>query len=188
MVFLAVLSVAGFVFAGEQLIFHRRKYVAPAGFADETVRLIDEKNAEGILELCERRPSILATITRYIINHQDKTLSDLSNSVGDIAGREMREMMVRNNSLAVIAALSPLLGLLGTMVGMIEAFELVSIYGDEGGASMLAGSIAKALITTAAGLIIAIPAISAYNYFKHRINKLISLLESDVEKILDKLA
>jgi biopolymer transport protein ExbB len=90
--------------------------------------------------------------------------------------------------LAVIAALSPLLGLLGTMIGMIEAFELVAIYGDEGGASMLAGSIAKALITTAAGLIIAIPAIAAYNYFKHRVNKLTMKLENDVESILDKIS
>jgi len=188
MIFLAVLSIAGLAFAGERLLFLRAKYIAPVGFAKKVGQLIDQKNADGIIALCDKNPSTLATATRYIIDHQDQTLTDVSNSVGDIAGREIRDMMARNNPLAVIAALSPLLGLLGTMIGMIEAFELVAIYGDEGGASMLAGSIAKALITTAAGLIIAIPTIAAYNYFKHRVNKLTMKLENDVELILDKIS
>jgi biopolymer transport protein ExbB len=188
MVFLGILSVAGFVFAGERLIFLRAKYIAPVGFAAKVGKLIEQKNAEGIITLCKKNPSTLATATQYIVEHQEQSLTDVSNSVGDIAGREIRDMMARNNPLAVIAALSPLLGLLGTMIGMIEAFELVAIYGDEGGASMLAGSIAKALITTAAGLIIAIPAIAAYNYFKHRVNKLTMKLENDVELILDKMS
>jgi biopolymer transport protein ExbB len=188
MVILAALSVAGLAFAGERFIFLREKYVAPKGFAERVVELIRQKNVDDILKLCEEEPSTLATVTKYIIEHQDMTLQDISANVGDIAGREIRDMTARNNPLSVIAALSPLLGLLGTMIGMIEAFELVSIYGDEGGASMLAGSIAKALITTAAGLIIAIPAIGAYNFFKHRINTLSGKLERDVEKILDEIS
>jgi biopolymer transport protein ExbB len=188
MVILAALSVAGLAFAGERLIFLRIKYIAPAGFAKKVVALIKQKNPDEIVALCDKNPSTLAHVTKYIIEHQHMTLADINMNVGDIAGREIRDMTARNNPLAVIAALSPLLGLLGTMIGMIEAFELVAIYGDEGGASMLAGSIAKALITTAAGLIIAIPAIAAYNYFKHRINKLTTALENDVEMIINEVS
>lgn len=107
--------------------------------------------------------------------------------VSDIGSREIRDMLARTSPLAVVASLAPLLGLLGTMIGMIETFELVSIYGDDGGASMLAGSIAKALITTAVGLMIAIPAIAAYQYIKHRINHPTNALETDTEAIISHL-
>lgn len=73
------------------------------------------------------------------------------------------------------------------MVGMIEAFGLVALYGDEGGASILSDSISKALITTAAGLIIAAPAIALYFIIKNRIMRMASLVEVKVEEVITKL-
>ena len=80
-----------------------------------------------------------------------------------------------------------MLGLLGTVVGMIEAFGLVALYGDEGGASILSDSISKALITTAAGLIIAVPAIAAYYLLKNRIMGQASRVEAELEHVVTAL-
>ena len=76
---------------------------------------------------------------------------------------------------------------MGTVVGMIEAFGLVALYGDEGGASILSDSISKALITTAAGLIIAAPAIALYFIIKNRIMRMASLVEVEVENVITTL-
>ncbi|MGB0744497.1 MAG: MotA/TolQ/ExbB proton channel family protein, partial [Opitutales bacterium] len=111
----------------------------------------------------------------------------ISAGAGDIAGREIRNMHARTYPLAVVASLAPLLGLLGTMIGMIEAFDKVAFYGDDANASLLADSISKALITTAVGLIIAIPTIAVYHYFKYRINSLSSLLEDEVDSVINRL-
>ena len=77
--------------------------------------------------------------------------------------------------------------ILGTMIGMIESFKLVEVFGDEGGASMLAGSISKALITTAAGLVIAIPTLGVHYWIRHRIHKHAMRLETDLQAFLHAL-
>jgi biopolymer transport protein ExbB len=86
---------------------------------------------------------------------------------------------------SVIAAIAPLLGLLGTIIGMVEAFKLVEIYGDEGGATILAGSISKALITTVLGLVIAIPGLALYHFFRLRIQALGKQLDEEMEQLVN---
>ena len=103
---------------------------------------------------------------------------------GDLAGRDMRRHLQRAYPIAVVATLSPLLGLLGTVVGMIESFEIVAIAGSLGDASLMAGSISKALVTTAGGLVIAIPALGLYHLFKSRTQGLTMQLEGEVHELL----
>ena len=104
-------------------------------------------------------------------------------SAVDMAGRDLLTHLALIFPLSVIASLAPLIGLLGTVVGMIEAFGLVALYGDEGGASILSDSISKALITTAAGLIIAAPAIALYFIIKNRIMGMASLVEVEGDNV-----
>src|SRR5690606_16228081 len=114
-------------------------------------------------------------------NAEREVVSQVS---GDMAGREIREQLDKIYPLSVVASLGPLLGLLGTIVGMIEAFGLVAIYGDEGGPSLLSNSISLALITTAAGLVIAIPAIAIYFYLKRSIKGTATIMEEELEHAL----
>jgi biopolymer transport protein ExbB len=90
----------------------------------------------------------------------------------------------RNYPLAVVATISPLLGLLGTIIGMIESFQKVALMGDTGDASILADSIGTALITTALGLMVAIPSLAAYHFFKSRINSFGIQLEESVDHLM----
>ncbi|MCA9911256.1 MAG: MotA/TolQ/ExbB proton channel family protein [Anaerolineae bacterium] len=90
------------------------------------------------------------------------------------------------NSLGTIAAISPLLGLLGTVFGMIEIFSGVSESGVEH-AELLASGISQALVTTAAGLAIAIPALMFYRYFRGRVDELVIFMEQEALKMVEVL-
>jgi biopolymer transport protein ExbB len=89
-------------------------------------------------------------------------------------------------TLATIAEISPLLGLLGTVFGMIKMFGAVDAHGL-GNPSTVAGGIAQALVTTAAGLIVAIPAVMFHRYFRRRVDDLVVCMEQDVLKMVDVL-
>ena len=90
------------------------------------------------------------------------------------------------NTLGTIAAVAPLLGLLGTVVGMIDVFAEIMVQGT-GNASALAGGISKALITTAAGLTVAIPAIVMHRYFVGKIDAIVVELEQETITLVDAL-
>ena len=182
---LIALLMAGITFAVERLLALRRKYLAPWGFAEEVEPLWHNQDYDGILALCEKTPCTLARMVAYLTHHRDADPGLLIPGAQDIASREIRTHSQKAFSLAVVAALAPLLGLLGTMIGMIESFKLVEIYGDDGGASMLAGSISKALITTAVGLIIAIPSLAIYHALKYRLNLLAETLEEELEYLVN---
>jgi len=93
--------------------------------------------------------------------------------------------MMLTYPLAIVAVLSPLLGLFGTVVGMIESFEVVAVAGTMGDPSLLASSISKALVTTAFGLIVAMPMLFFYHMFKLRTHYLASLLEEEAGTLLN---
>jgi biopolymer transport protein ExbB len=184
MIFLLALSVAALSFALERLVRLRRGVVAPEGLVDQAQALWEEGKHEEILALCERRPSTLSSIISAFVRHRHCTSQELSMLAGDLAGRDMRRHLQRAYPIAVVATIAPLLGLLGTVVGMIDAFEIVAIAGSLGDASLMAGAISKALVTTATGLVIAIPALGLYHFFKSRTHALTMQLESEVHEIL----
>lgn len=128
---------------------------------------------------------LLAAVVRHMASHYGGSADLIVEGAFEMVTRRIRMENQINNFLAVIAALAPLLGLLGTMIGMIESFKLVEVYGDEGGASMLAGSISKALITTALGLIIAIFALCLYHWARFRTTRLAERVEEEVEKLVN---
>ena len=182
---LIVLLMAGITFTVERILALRRKYIVPEGLAVEVEPLWHQNDYDGILDICRNTPCTLARMIQYLTHHRDADPGLLIPGAQDIAGRELKTHGQKAFSLAVVAGLAPLLGLLGTMIGMIESFKLVEIYGDDGGASMLAGSISKALITTAVGLIIAIPSLATYHAFKFRLNVLSETLEEELEFLVN---
>lgn len=90
------------------------------------------------------------------------------------------------NTLGTIAAISPLLGLLGTVVGMIEVFSVITVQGV-GDPGALAGGISQALITTAAGLVVAIPSLVAYRYLRGRVKEHVVKMEQEAIKLVEAL-
>lgn len=184
MLFLLALSVAALSFTLERLVRLRRSAVAPEGLGEQAQALWAEQRYDELLALCRQRPSTLGTIIAAFVRHRHCTAQELSMLAGDLAGRDLRRHLQRAYPIAVVATLAPLLGLLGTVVGMIESFEIVAIAGSLGDASLMAGSISKALVTTAGGLVIAIPALALYHFFKTRTHALTMVLEGEVHELL----
>lgn len=180
----AVLAV---VIATQRLLTVKDKRLAPEELRKSVKNLAERGDFEGALNACDRHPSTLADVFRFILLHRHGAHDMVNQTAGDIAARDIRAHLGRIYPLSVIASLSPLLGLLGTVIGMVEAFGIVALYGDEGGAGILSDSISKALITTAAGLIIAIPCISIYFILKNRIMRLASVIEVEVENLVTDL-
>lgn len=102
-------------------------------------------------------------------------------------GRHVSAVLERNlNTLGTIAAISPLIGLLGTVVGMIKVFAVITTEGV-GNPETLAGGISEALLTTAAGLVVAIPSVIFYRYFRGKVNHLVVNMEEQAMQLVEML-
>ncbi len=110
----------------------------------------------------------------------------MKSSIEEAASHVVHDLERYLNTLGTIAAVTPLLGLLGTVVGMIKVFTEIMAQGT-GNASVLAGGISEALVTTAAGLSVAIPALIMHRYFVGRIDAIVVNLEQETIKLVDAL-
>ncbi len=184
MVALGILSIALLTFLLERFITLRANKFAPKKLLAAVKPLFQEGKFDEIRSACDSHPSPAADIIRHCVDYRDTDFELLQSTSSDIGARVVVDQEEKCQPLSVIAGVAPLLGLLGTMIGMIESFKLVEVFGDEGGASLLAGSISKALITTAVGLILAIPAVLGYHWARRRIHNIANILEIESEALL----
>jgi biopolymer transport protein ExbB len=110
----------------------------------------------------------------------------MKESIQEAAGHVIHDLGRYLNTLGTIAAVTPLLGLLGTVIGMIRVFTEITVQGT-GNANALAGGISEALITTAAGLAVAIPSLVMHRYFTGKIDAIVVGLEQESIKLVDAL-
>lgn len=108
----------------------------------------------------------------------------MKESMEESAGQVSHDLERYLTALGIIASIAPLLGLLGTVVGMIQVFSVMLLEGA-GNANVLAGGISKALITTAAGLSVAIPALIFHRFFQRRVDELMVSMEQEASKLVD---
>lgn len=181
--FLLALSFVMVTFTLERLARLRYGRVIPQGLESRARDAWGRGDFAGVVAAAGQHPSVLGSAVRLLAAHRTLPGSDVSTMAGDEVSRLMRRHLQKAYPLAIVATLSPLLGLLGTVTGMIDAFEVVAIAGSLGDASLLAAGISKALITTAFGLIVAIPALGLYHFFRGRTNE----LSLEVEEIVDNL-
>lgn len=136
--------------------------------------------------VCRRFDGPFANIIRAGLDHLDLPLDEIKESVLDQGRQEMGDLQRGLVVLETVASISPLLGLLGTVIGMIKVFQEISEVGV-GKGNLLAGGIAEAILTTAAGLVIAIPAVVFYNLFTSKTESLVLEIEKHSNGLLKKL-
>ncbi len=110
----------------------------------------------------------------------------MKESIEEQAGHVIHDLERYLNTLGTVAAIAPLMGLLGTVIGMIDVFTVIMLEGT-GNAGILAGGISKALITTAAGLTIAIPSLIFHRFFSRRVDDLVITMEQEAIKLVEVL-
>ncbi|MGC6458325.1 MAG: MotA/TolQ/ExbB proton channel family protein [Akkermansiaceae bacterium] len=184
MIVLGILSVALVAFLLERFLTLRAKRFVPPALIAKVKPLFQQEKFDEIRKACDAHPSPAADIIRHCVDYRETDFDLLQTTTSDIGARVVIDQEEKCQPLSVIAGVAPLLGLLGTMIGMIESFKLVEVFGDEGGASLLAGSISKALITTAVGLILAIPSVLGYHWARRRVHHIATALEVESETLL----
>jgi biopolymer transport protein ExbB len=160
----------------ERFISLRRRRVIPPSFVPGLRAVLRNGAADrdAALEYCRRNPSPVSRVLAAGIRRLGDPIDLLERHVQDAGEREVMKLRWSVRVLSVIAALAPLLGLLGTITGMITAFQTVAASADAlGRTELLARGIYEAMITTAAGLIVAIPAMIFYHWIAARIDRLV---------------
>jgi biopolymer transport protein ExbB len=183
MVFLLVLSIAGISRIIERGVNLRAPTFATEGLVAKANKLYQDEQYDELGNVCRKDESILGRIVLAVVDHRECDAGDIQSIADDIGSREVRVQMQKAYTLAIIATLSPLLGLFGTVIGMIGAFDTVASVGEMGNASIMAGDIAKALVTTAGGLIVAMPMLGCYHWFRARTNRYAIGLEEDMAEL-----
>jgi len=130
--------------------------------------------------------SALGQILAAGLINRDRERAIMKDSIEDTGRHVVHELERYLDTLGTVAAVSPLLGLLGTVIGMVEVFSEITT-GGIGNPTVLAGGIAKALITTAAGLSVAIPALIGYRYYRNRVDTLVVNMEKEAIKLVEAL-
>nr|WP_221301644.1 MotA/TolQ/ExbB proton channel family protein [Zhongshania antarctica] len=158
--------------------------VAPRNLLNQVWAWLQNKqlDAEKLREL--RRGSPLAQILATGLANAKFGRDIMKESIEDTASHIIHDLERYLNALGTIAAVAPLLGLLGTVLGMIRVFTEIMVQGT-GNAGVLAGGISEALITTASGLCVAIPALIMHRYFLRRIDELVVRMEQDAMKLIN---
>lgn len=186
MIPLALCSVVAFAFAVERLLRLRSPHLSPGSFGPELLNRVKSGGAEQGLALCRERPSALARVMEAGLSRAKAPGWEREKAVEDTGAREVRRLSANLRPLVVVAMIAPLLGLLGTVWGMIEAFANIALKDGLGKPELLASGISQALITTATGLAIAIPVQALYFWFKSRIERFVQRTE-DLYQELDPL-
>ncbi len=175
------------VFAFERFIHLRTGRVIPRPFVKRLIEQLQQQqiDREEALELCERNPSPIAAILSAAVKKYGRPAVEVEQAVLDAGERESNLLRRNMRLLNAISNVSPLLGLLGTVLGMIQAFNDIASAQAMGRPDLLAGGISQALLTTAAGLLVAIPAYLMYMFFLGRTDKLIMEMDSHAQRLVE---
>lgn len=180
-------SVIALAVAIERFFFGpSRERVIPNELLNDAKQLIATKRIEELIGLCRANSSPLARILLVALRNASRSREELTDAVQVVGKSEAFKLQKNIGVLGTIAAVSPLLGLLGTVFGMIRTFHVISEHGT-GNPALMAGGIAEALITTATGLTIAVPSLLLYRYFLYQARRLVVEMEVICLNLIDEI-
>lgn len=177
----SVIALAVFL---ERLWVLRRRKIIPGDFIRAIEEQITGQDINGAMILCEKDNSSISKIFLSGLKNAGKGMWLVKEAIEERGGREGVILEKRVGILSTIANLAPLLGLLGTVSGMIKTFNVISLQGA-GNPAMLAGGISEALITTATGLCVAIPTLVCYRIIKDKVDSLIFEMEENSVRMIE---
>jgi biopolymer transport protein ExbB len=183
MIILIACSVVALTFIFERWLFYKQTNIDADRFFMKIKEAFRNEGTERAISVCNSSLSPLAAVVKSGLEESDNTV-DVAAEMMDAMAIEQRTKLEKNlNILGTLGNIAPLIGLFGTVIGIIRAFHSLSVSGSAG-PTVIAAGIAEALITTAAGLVVAVPAVVFYNYYLRRVETVMSEIESISKKIL----
>ncbi len=158
----------------EQMMVLRRKEILPEGLSEQVRNCILQGNMAAADQACRAKPSVLAAVLIHGVAEFELGWSEVEKALEDGLAEQAARLLRKVEYLSVIGTIAPMLGLLGTVTGMILAFQQVASSQGGAGAAELAQGIYSALVTTVAGLSIAIPSLAALAIFRNRVDQFIA--------------
>jgi len=185
MVIILLLSVVATAIIIERFLFFRRIRVDEEKLINRLKTALQKHHYDEALDICENNPSPIANLMKVGIENRGFSQSEIKDAILSAANLEIPHLERYLTSLGTIAHISPLLGLLGTVTGNIKAFGVLGSFGAAvGDPSLLANGIAEALLTTAAGIMVAVPTVAFYNFLVNKVNHIIIRLENRVNDLV----
>jgi biopolymer transport protein ExbB len=167
-----VLSIASLALAIEHFVTIRRTKIAPPELIDEIEALFEEEEYQDALELCESEPNFLTNMLAAALPKINAGFSAMEKAVEDTSNEESLKLQQKISWISMISNIAPLLGLFGTVLGMIGAFDTITRLGATVTPADLSSGVAVALITTMFGLMVGMPGLFFFFFFKNRVIKL----------------
>jgi len=156
----------------DRLVFFKNSSTDMSEFYQSILGFLKQNKTENALKFCNENPNPLAALIQAGLSEKNMPRWKLDESLSLTGQEELNKFGKNIRGLEVIATISPLMGLLGTVIGMVQAFNKVAKYQGQVDPSILAGGIWEALLTTAAGLAVAIPTVVMLHYFEKKIENL----------------
>lgn len=186
MIPIGLCSIIGLAAFFERLWSLRRERVVPASFCVELIELVRQERWGDATTLCRKRDVAIARVLEVALNSRHEGRSLVKERVEEVGRREAAELERYVPVLSTVASVGPLLGLLGTVQGMIQTFAAIG-QGGMGRMEFVAAGISIALITTFAGLVVAIPAVVAHRYLVSKVDGLLVDMEEVSIGVIDLL-
>lgn len=179
MLWLAIFSSLGacVYFIVDCSITVRPERIMPPNLVHNVTEAMEQGDVLKALDACEQEPGGMANILSAGFSHVEEGFDVIQESIQSAAELESEQLMQRITYLSVVGNLAPMLGLLGTVQGMIRAFATLAVTSGAAKTQALALNISQALYTTAFGLSVAIPAVAAYFIFRNKANKIVLQME-----------
>ncbi len=184
---IAFCSVLSMIFVFERLIYLRGARVIPKPFVKKFLEQLreGELDRESALARCKENGSPVAQVFGAAVKKWGRTAVEVEQAIIDAGERVNNDLRKYLRVLNGVSQVGPLLGLLGTVLGMISSFNSIAGAAGSGEREMLAGGIAQALLTTAAGMVVAIPALISYLYFVGRADRLIVEIDNLGQQLVE---
>jgi biopolymer transport protein ExbB len=169
-------SIIGLAIFLERLAFLRRKHLLPARFVRNATRAWQRGEIEVAWRLCEQYDVPLARILRAGLLKAKEGPQEMERAIEATGAHEAAVLGANLRFLGAISNIAPMLGFLGTVTGLISAFNVIALHGT-GDPKLLADGVSEALITTEFGLFVGIPALGAYHYLRGKVERLVHEME-----------
>ena len=158
----------------ENALSIRKSELIPSGLSDEVHDLVSAGQYSQAIKVCRDKPCFLSFVLMYGLNEADGGWSEVEKATEDALSEQSARLFRKVEYLSVVGNIAPMLGLLGTVTGMLMAFKQVADTSGNAGAPQLAEGIYQALVTTVVGLIIAIPSLGAFAIFRNRVDQFVA--------------
>lgn len=169
----------------ERILFYHRAQINSMEFLAGIRNVMRRDNVVEAISICDATPGPVARLVKVAILSRERGREGVREALEDAGLMEVPRLEDKLSLLATIAQLSPLVGLLGSVLGFIQVFSALQLAGAHAHLEQLSGGIWKAMISTATGLAVAIPAYAAYNYLVSRVNGIVLDMERAATEILN---